>query len=393
MARVNVESYAFDDPRFDLLADALRSLRDRWHALGCCLRIWHQCASRRTDSVRPAELARLLCIRKPLTEAAQDLAVHAFVTIADLGERVGDRVRVRGTEGRTDYLERMDLARTLPERVLAHIEEHGPFKRNALRKYFDDTPRSTFYRTLRQLVADGDLEVTNDLLATPGTVPRESHGNPETLPGQSRDVVPAPDPAPVLVPVPEESANRARAHTHPHTPIPRDSRENPMGVPRDGPTRLASSPDAIDPAPGSIADLSCTERVPRKRRREVARALWRYQNELRARLEPAAPELPLNDVPGNSLDPVVLALANHSPAQCKHALDIFAIEAECLRDQGEDTLQYLNGDTNWKPKQLLRALGSTTDLVRKRFAKRTQHQRTRGSRQESIPQLKRLDHG
>ena len=79
MARINVDDYAFDDPRFDILARSLRHIRDRWHALGCCLRVWHLCASRRTDTLRPVELATCLGVRKPLTEEAQDLAVSAFV--------------------------------------------------------------------------------------------------------------------------------------------------------------------------------------------------------------------------------------------------------------------------------------------------------------------------
>ncbi len=52
MARINVESYAFDDPRFVILARAMR-YRDRDHTLGKCLRIWHLCVNRRTDCIEP----------------------------------------------------------------------------------------------------------------------------------------------------------------------------------------------------------------------------------------------------------------------------------------------------------------------------------------------------
>ena len=95
MAQINVDDHAFDDLRFTVLADSLPCLNDRWHALGCCVRIWHQCASRRTDNIRPAELAICLGIPEPLTAAAQERAVEAFVTAAELGERNGDVIRVR----------------------------------------------------------------------------------------------------------------------------------------------------------------------------------------------------------------------------------------------------------------------------------------------------------
>lgn len=94
MARINVDDYAFDDPRFDILAASLRTMRDRWHALGCCLRIWHLCASRHTDTLRPVELAICLGVRKPLTSEAQELAVSAFVDTADLGEWQGEVIRI-----------------------------------------------------------------------------------------------------------------------------------------------------------------------------------------------------------------------------------------------------------------------------------------------------------
>ena len=96
MTGIDVEESVFDDPRFDLLAGALRCLHDRWHALGRCLRIWHQCANRGTHTIRPVELAECLGVREPLTESAQKLAIEAFVTIADLGSQDGDLIRVRG---------------------------------------------------------------------------------------------------------------------------------------------------------------------------------------------------------------------------------------------------------------------------------------------------------
>ena len=163
MARINVDDYAFDDPHFDVLARSLRCLCDSWHALGCCLRVWHQCASRRTDTIRPAQL----------------------------GEWQGEVIRVRGTKGRTDYLDRMDQAKSLPERILDHMREHGRCKRKELRQHYADAPRSTFYRVINQLVADDELTSADDTLSIPtgDAVPRKSRETPENVPGMSRDAV------------------------------------------------------------------------------------------------------------------------------------------------------------------------------------------------------------
>ena len=109
------------------------------------------------------------------------------------------------------------------------------------------------------------------------------------------------------------------------------------------------------------------ENVPRNERRPIARALWAYQNATRRKLDPESPDVPCVDTPGGNLDRVVLALASYSPAQCMRALDIFAVEAECRRKTGDDPLEYLNGDTNWNPKVLARALATTPGAVRKRF--------------------------
>ena len=245
MARINVDDYAFDDPRFALLASALRCLRDRWHALGRCLRIWHLCASRRTDTLRPVELAECLGVRKPLTDSAQKLAVEAFVTTADLGEWDGEAIRVRGTKGRTDYLERMDDAKTLPERILARVRAHGRSKRSDLRLHFPDDSRSTFYRVVNQLIDDGELDTDGKHVWIPESrhdpvhVPRESHGRPETVPGQSPDCVLALAPAPDPVLAPAERASHAHAPARPTgiplscpTDVPRDSHgTNPGTIP------------------------------------------------------------------------------------------------------------------------------------------------------------------
>lgn len=272
MARINVDDYAFDDPRFAILAGALRCLRDRWHALGRCLRIWHLCASRRTDTVRPVELAECLGVRKPLTDAAQKVAVEAFVTTANLGEWHGDVIRVRGTKGRTDYLDRMDDAKTLPERILGRVQANGPTKRSELFSHFPDDSRSTFYRVVKQLINDGELACDGHYLSIPQSsnrptdVPRESQDNPENVPGPSRDAVLAPAPVPALapdpVPAPAERANRA------HAPA------RPTGIPSGSPTDV--SRESHETNPGETISLS--QAALAAERRDIFSALYQHWN-------------------------------------------------------------------------------------------------------------------
>ena len=52
---------------------------------------------------------------------------------------------------------------------------------------------------------------------------------------------------------------------------------------------------------------------------------------------PDAPSLPLDDTPGGPLDQVILRLAKHTPQQCRHALDMFKLEARHFRERGRES--------------------------------------------------------
>jgi DNA-binding transcriptional regulator YiaG len=106
--------------------------------------------------------------------------------------------------------------------------------------------------------------------------------------------------------------------------------------------------------------------VLRCERRDVAKALWRYQDEVRQRVLPEANPLKCADLPGGPLDAVVLLLATWSPADCAHALDMASLEAQARQARGEEPFEWLNGRTNWKPEQFERLVQATPDQIRAR---------------------------
>lgn len=106
--------------------------------------------------------------------------------------------------------------------------------------------------------------------------------------------------------------------------------------------------------------------VLQRERREVAKALWAYQEQVRHLAVPDARPLKMQDLPGGPIDAIVLILATWSPADCVHALDMAALEAECRGMVGEDPLLFLNGRTNWKPEQFERLVQATPDQIRAR---------------------------
>lgn len=204
MARVNLDSYAFDDPRFDLLASAVRHFRDRWHALGYVTRVWHACASRSVKQLRAVELAGLLGYRKPL-EQHED-AVTAFCDAAGLGERLEDgTIRIRGTDGRTDYLE--DDSDELADQAVAKVAEAGPMKRADIMRALElqRTQRASFYRAVRRAVEAGKLADVDGMVAVPGSDVSRLVASQS----QARPLVLVPDPA--LDPVPDRNKGDARA--------------------------------------------------------------------------------------------------------------------------------------------------------------------------------------
>lgn len=206
MARVNVDSYAFDDPRFGLLAAAVRHLKDRDHALGKCLRVWHLCASRQIDRMRGVELAACLGYRKPVE--AESEAIEAFCELAGLGEHLVDgTIRIRGTEGRTDYVQKQ--SESVEARILEHLYAGGPQRKNEVKLAlgFAKKARSTFYAVVDRAVKSGAIVVLPDgRIAAPGEgVQDASIDRPLDVHGQTRDgprtgsLVPDPDLDPARV--------------------------------------------------------------------------------------------------------------------------------------------------------------------------------------------------
>jgi transcriptional regulator with XRE-family HTH domain len=120
--------------------------------------------------------------------------------------------------------------------------------------------------------------------------------------------------------------------------------------------------------------LDETRPVLRRERRDVAKALWAYQDKVRAQVVPDARPLKLQEMPGGQLDPIVLLLATWSPADCRHALDMAAEEARVLGASGKDPLVFLNGRTNWKQEQFERLCQATPEQIRARAGPRLQDQ-------------------
>jgi DNA-binding transcriptional regulator YiaG len=116
--------------------------------------------------------------------------------------------------------------------------------------------------------------------------------------------------------------------------------------------------------------LDETRPVLRRERRDVAKALWAYQDKARSRVVPEARPLKLQEMPGGQLDPIVLILATWSPADCRHALDMAAEEARVLGAAGKDPLVFLNGRTNWKQEQFERLCQATPEQIRARAGPR-----------------------
>lgn len=93
-ASVNVTDKAFGDPRIHELA---RRLRREWFAvLGRLICVWRECTERESY-VLPEDVFR------PVTGIEN---FHEHLIAAGLAERVPDGIRIRGTEGRIEWLRR-----------------------------------------------------------------------------------------------------------------------------------------------------------------------------------------------------------------------------------------------------------------------------------------------
>lgn len=94
-ASVRVESEAFMDERFVTLA-RLAGLADADHARGKMLRLWRQCTDKQMHTLLLEHVISVLGANGP------DALVKA-----DLGEYVEGGIRIRGTSGRIEWLEKL----------------------------------------------------------------------------------------------------------------------------------------------------------------------------------------------------------------------------------------------------------------------------------------------
>ena len=397
-------------PRFGVLGRALRC--SAGEAAWRCMRLWSRVTAQQSERFRPAHVAVGLGCREE--RVAEAVAASEIGVVLDSGEielqlrdvfggiewlgdlrdsaPVGGKVRAAGATRNRDgtFAARDLIAETLD--VLAA----EPLRRSDLRRRLQ-CQKQALGRVVRGLLEAGELielddgclalpDASPDACGEPGTVgtvepgstagsmgtaepvPPRFHGDRGTTAEPSAPAL-ARAPAPALAPAPvRESTSRAHARARAALEPPRNQDREPVE-----PTTVEPlEPAAPEPPPPelSLPGLDAKQRVTREQRRPMARKLWAYQNQLRKRLDPEAPELPVHDMPGGPMDTVILRLALYPPATCKHALDVFAAEGECIRDEGGDPLEFLNGRTNWKREQFERAAGTTIAAVRKRHQRR-----------------------
>lgn len=92
-ASVRIDDGAFTDERFAVLA-ALCGLADADHARGKMARLWRQCTDKHVYS-----------LSRPMIDVVLGPGGAQKLIDADLGEVDGELVRVRGTDGRIEWLE------------------------------------------------------------------------------------------------------------------------------------------------------------------------------------------------------------------------------------------------------------------------------------------------
>lgn len=136
------------------------------------------------------------------------------------------------------------------------------------------------------------------------------------------------------------------------------------------PARRASR---LKSQPRPDAELLAESRVVTGADREAAvHALWRYQGQHRARIQPNAPPLPGLTL-GGAGDALRRLLADTPPTRLRHALDVLAAEAEAKRDAGEsEPLRFLSASLWTSPNlaALADAMATTPDARRRRVAQR-----------------------
>lgn len=130
MARINVEQKALTDPRFHALAK-LRELADRFHALGMMIQVWNECIERGTYTL-PCYVVEAIF---------QHSSAPADLVTCELAEWASENtLRIRGTEGRTDYLSRLRAGNR--ERQRRKRERDSEKKRDVTRDNRDNVTPS-----------------------------------------------------------------------------------------------------------------------------------------------------------------------------------------------------------------------------------------------------------
>ena len=116
MARINVEQKALSDPRFAALARLLK-LGDTDRAIGRMVRVWNECIERH-NYVLPCWVVEAIF---------DDSSAPAELVTVELAEWVtDDTLRIKGTEGRTDYLGELRNAKVRGGRARAAGAERDP---------------------------------------------------------------------------------------------------------------------------------------------------------------------------------------------------------------------------------------------------------------------------
>ena len=137
MARINVEQKALSDPRFTALA-RLRKYDDPDLALAKMVRVWNECIERSSYSLPCWVVEAIFCD----SDAPADL-----VTVELAEWESDDRLRIKGTEGRTEYLGDLRAAKVRGGKARAAgasdpmrgVCEHiNWFSKRSLEKLLDD---------------------------------------------------------------------------------------------------------------------------------------------------------------------------------------------------------------------------------------------------------------
>lgn len=309
-ASVRVDDEAFSDGRIDLLGELAGY--NRFEALGRLAHLWRTCTDRETHVLSETMVIAYLGPKGP-----------AALLGAELGERVDGGIRIRGTEGRIEWIGELRGARQRAGQARANGARRGPDGR-----LLPSTPPAHAGPAASTPPAGGQRAPAKSSALAPALVPDQI---PEGEGEREREVETPPRPpaetaGPATIPVTPESDTLggilgAALHVEPPA-TPRQSSPLAPGRPKAHPA--AQSPH-----------------------REAAGRLWARQEAARARLNPRCKPLTLIGVMGkNRLKRIeALLVAGWSEPDLEQVVD--AHEAESRRNP--EALRWFDGTTNWRP--------------------------------------------